>query len=100
MNNMYNATDTKYVSKEDFNEFVDTKLKRNMNSIINTINSNYNSIVYLQRKSLIIGFIISLIITISLATSIIVNFISMDKLNKRYRLTPELIVEDIEKLLK
>ena len=82
MNNMYNATDTKYVSKEDFNEFVDTKLKRNMNSIINTINSNYNSIVDWQRKSLIIGFIISLIITISLATSIIVNFISMDKLNK------------------
>ena len=82
MNNMYNATDTKYVSKEDFNEFVDIKLKRNMNSIINTINSNYNSIVDWQRKSLIIGFIISLIITISLATSIIVNFISMDKLNK------------------
>ena len=82
MNNMYNATDTKYVSKEDFNEFVDTKLKRNMNSIINTINSNYNYIVDWQRKSLIIGFIISLIITISLATSIIVNFISMDKLNK------------------
>ena len=26
--------------------------------------------------------------------------VSMDKLNKRYRLTPELIVEDIEKLLK
>lgn len=82
MNNMYNATDTKYVSKEDFNEFVDTKLKRNMNSIINTINSNYNSIVDWQKKSLIIGFIISLIIAISLATSIIVNFISMDKLNK------------------
>ena len=82
MNNMYNATDTKYVSKEDFNEFVDTKLKRNMNSIINTINSNYNSIVDWQRKSLIIGFIISLIVTISLATSIIVNFISMSKLNK------------------
>ena len=53
-----------------------------MNSIINTINSNYNSIVDWQKKSLIIGFIISLIITISLATSIIVNFISMDKLNK------------------
>ena len=82
MNNIYNATDTKYVSKEDFNEFVDTKLKRNMNSIINTINSNYNSIVDWQKKSLIIGFIISLIIAISLATSIIVNFISMDKLNK------------------
>ena len=82
MNNIYNTTDTKYVSKEDFNEFVDTKLKRNMNSIINTINSNYNSIVDWQKKSLIIGFIISLIITISLATSIIVNFISMDKLNK------------------
>ena len=82
MNNMYNATDTKYVSKEDFNEFVDIKLKRNMNSIINTINSNYNSIVDWQRKSLIIGFIISLIIAISLATSIIVNFISIDKLNK------------------
>ena len=82
MNNMYNATDTKYVSKEEFNEFVDIKLKRNMNSIINTINSNYNSTVDWQRKSLIIGFIISLIITISLATSIIVNFISMDKLNK------------------
>ena len=82
MNNIYNATDTKYVSKEDFNEFVDTKLKRNMNSIINTINSNYNSTVDWQKKSLIIGFIISLIITISLATSIIVNFISIDKLNK------------------
>ena len=78
--NMINL-DSKYITKEEFTEFTDTKLKRNMNSIINTINNNHNNMVDWQKKSMIIWFIISLIIIISLATSIIFSFNYMNRLN-------------------
>ena len=74
--------DERYLEKDEFTEFVDTKFKRSVNSIINTVNNNYNMMVDWQKKSLIIGFIISLIIIFSMATSIIVSFNYMNKLNE------------------
>ena len=85
MLNMMNTKiglDERYLEKDKFTEFVDTKFKRSVNSIINTVNNNYNMMVDWQKKSLIIGFIISLIIIFSMATSIIVSFNYMNKLNE------------------
>ena len=74
--------DTRYMTKEEFTDFVDTKLKHNMNSVINTINTHHNAMVDWQKKSLFIGFVISLIIIISLMTSIIVSYFYVNKMNE------------------
>ena len=74
--------DARYMTKEEFNDFVDTKLKHNMNSVINIINTHHNAMVDWQKKSLFIGFVISLIIIISLMTSIIVSYFYVNKMNE------------------
>ena len=45
--------DDKFLSKEDFNEFVDVKMKNNFNSVLNTINTHYNVMIDWQKKGLV-----------------------------------------------
>ena len=66
--------DNKFLSKEDFNEFVDVKMKNNFNSVLNTINTHYNVIIDWQKKILVVAFIISLMLVMTLTTSMIINY--------------------------
>ena len=66
MNNIgISNLDDKFLSKEDFNEFVDVKMKNNFNSVLNTISTHYNVIIDWQKKSLVVAFIISLMLVLT-----------------------------------
>lgn len=74
--------DDKFLSKEDFNEFVDVKMKNNFNSVLNTINTHYNAIIDWQKKSLVVASIISLMLVLTLITSMIINQSNIKKMTE------------------
>lgn len=74
--------DDKFLSKEDFNEFIDVKMKNNFNSVLNTINTHYNAIIDWQKKSLVVASIISLMLVLTLITSMIINQSNIKKMTE------------------
>ena len=85
--------DDKFLSKEDFNEFVDVKMKNNFNSVLNTINTHYNAIIDWQKKSLVVAFIISLMLVLTLITSMIINYSNIKKMTETIEILTEQIAE-------
>ena len=85
--------DDKFLSKEDFNEFVDVKMKNNFNSVLNTINTHYNAIIDWQKKSLAVTFIISLILVLTLITSMIINYSNIKKMTETIEILTEQMAE-------
>lgn len=85
--------DDKFLSKEDFNEFVDVKMKNNFNSVLNTINTHYNAIIDWQKKSLVVTFIISLMLVLTLITSMIINYSNIKKMTETIEILTEQIAE-------
>ena len=83
----------KFLSKEDFDEFVDVKMKNNFNSILNTINTHYNAIIDWQKKSLAVTFIISLILVLTLITSMIINYSNIKKMTETIEILTEQMAE-------
>ena len=85
--------DDKFLSKEDFNEFVDVKMKNNFNSVLNTINTHYNAIIDWQKKSLAVTFIISLMLVLTLITSMIINYSNNKKMTETIEILTEQMAE-------
>lgn len=85
--------DDKFLSKEDFNEFVDVKMKNNFNSVLNTINTHYNAIIDWQKKSLAVTFIISLMLVLTLITSMIINYSNIKKMTETIEILTEQMAE-------
>ena len=85
--------DDKFLSKEDFNEFVDVKMKNNFNSVLNTINTHYNVMIDWQKKSLVIAFIISLMLVLTLITSMIINYSNIKKMTDSIEILTEQMAE-------
>ena len=85
--------DDKFLSKEDFNEFVDVKMKNNFNSVLNTINTHYNVMIDWQKKSLVITFIISLMLVLTLITSMIINYSNIKKMTESIEILTEQMAE-------
>ena len=85
--------DDKFLSKEDFNEFVDVKMKNNFNSVLNTINTHYNVMIDWQKKSLIVAFIISLMLVLTLITSMIINYSNIKKMTDSIEILTEQMAE-------
>ena len=85
--------DDKFLSKEDFNEFVDVKMKNNFNSVLNTINTHYNAIIDWQKKSLVVAFIISLMLVLTLITSMIINYSNIKKMTESIEILTEQMAE-------
>ena len=85
--------DDKFLSKEDFNEFVDVKMKNNFNSVLNTINTHYNVMIDWQKKGLIVAFIISLMIVLTLITSMIINYSNIKKMTDSIEILTEQMAE-------
>ena len=85
--------DDKFLSKEDFNEFVDVKMKDNFNSVLNTINTHYNVMTDWQKKSLVIAFIISLMLVLTLITSMIINYSNIKKMTESIEILTEQMAE-------
>lgn len=85
--------DDKFLSKEDFNEFVDVKMKNNFNSVLNTINTHYNMMIDWQKKSLIVAFIISLMLMLTLITSMIINYSNIKKMTDSIEILTEQMAE-------
>ena len=81
--------DDKFLSKEDFNEFVDVKMKNNFNSVLNTINTHYNVIIDWQKKILVVAFIISLMLVLTLITSMIINYSNIKKMTDSIEILTE-----------
>ena len=94
MNNIgISNLDDKFLSKEDFNEFVDVKMKDNFNSVLNTINTHYNVMTDWQKKSLVIAFIISLMLVLTLITSMIINYSNIKKMTESIEILTEQMAE-------
>ena len=94
MNNIgISNLDDKFLSKEDFNEFVDVKMKNNFNSVLNTINTHYNAIIDWQKKSLVVAFIISLMLVLTLITSMIINYSNIKKMTDSIEILTEQMAE-------
>ena len=85
--------DDKFLSKEDFNEFVDVKMKNNFNSVLNTINTHYNVIIDWQKKILVVAFIISLMLVMTLTTSMIINYCNIKKMTDSIEILTEQMAE-------
>ena len=85
--------DDKFLSNEEFNEFVDVKMKNNFNSVLNTINTHYNAIIDWQKKSLVVTFIISLMLVLTLITSMIINYSNIKKMTETIEILTEQIAE-------
>ena len=85
--------DDKFLSKEDFNEFVDVKMKNNFNSVLNTINTHYNAIIDWQKKSLVVAFIIALMLVLTLITSMIINYSNIKKMTETIEILTEQMTE-------
>ena len=85
--------DDKFLSKEDFNEFVDVKMKNNFNSVLNTINTHYNAIIDWQKKSLAVTFIISLMLVLTLIISMIINYSNNKKMTETIEILTEQMAE-------
>ena len=85
--------DDKFLSKEDFNEFVDVKMKNNFNSVLNTISTHYNVIIDWQKKSLVVAFIISLMLVLTLITSMIINQSNIKKMTESIEILTEQMAE-------
>ena len=85
--------DDKFLSKEDFNEFVDVKMKNNFNSVLNTINTHYNVIIDWQKKILVVAFIISLMLVMTLTTSMIINYSNIKKMTDSIEILTEQMAE-------
>ena len=85
--------DDKFLSKEDFNEFVDVKMKNNFNSVLNTINTHYNVIIDWQKKILVVAFIISLMLVMTLITSMIINYSHIKKMTDSIEILTEQMAE-------
>ena len=85
--------DDKFLSKEDFNEFVDVKMKNNFNSVLNTITTHYNAIIDWQKKSLAVTFIISLMLVLTLITSMIINYSNNKKMTETIEILTEQMAE-------
>ena len=94
---MYNIgtsnLDDKFLSKEDFNEFVDVKMKNNFNSVLNTINTHYNVMIDWQKKSLVVAFIISLMLVLTLIISMIINYSNIKNMTESIEILTEQIAE-------
>ena len=94
MNNIgISNLDDKFLSKEDFNEFVDVKMKDNFNSVLNTINTHYNVMIDWQKKSLVVVFIISLMLVLTLITSMIINYSNIKKMTESIEILTEQMAE-------
>ena len=85
--------DDKFLSKEDFNEFVDVKMKNNFNSVLNTINTHYNVMIDWQKKGLVVAFIISLMLVLTLITSMIINYSNIKKMTDSIEILTEQMAE-------
>ena len=85
--------DDKFLSKEDFNEFVDVKMKNNFNSVLNTISTHYNVIIDWQKKSLVVAFIISLMLVLTLITSMIINYSNIKTMTETIEILTEQMAE-------
>ena len=85
--------DDKFLSKEDFNEFVDVKMKNNFNSVLNTINTHYNGMIDWQKKGLVVAFIISLMLVLTLITSMIINYSNIKKMTDSIEILTEQMAE-------
>ena len=85
--------DDKFLSKEDFNEFVDVKMKNNFNSVLNTITTHYNAIIDWQKKSLVAAFIISLMLVLTLITSMIINYSNIKTMTETIEILTEQMAE-------
>lgn len=85
--------DDKFLSKEDFNEFVDVKMKNNFNSVLNTITTHYNAIIDWQKKSLVVAFIISLMLVLTLITSMIINYSNIKTMTETIEILTEQMAE-------
>ena len=85
--------DDKFLSKEDFNEFVDVKMKNNFNSVLNTVNTHYNVIIDWQKKILVVAFIISLMLVMTLTTSMIINYSNIKKMTDSIEILTEQMAE-------
>ena len=94
MNNIgISNLDDKFLSKEDFNEFVDVKMKDNFNSVLNTINTHYNVMIDWQKKSLVVAFIIYLMLVLTLITSMIINYSNIKKMTESIEILTEQMAE-------
>lgn len=69
-----------YMNKEEFESY-DNRIRSSLNNVVNTINANQNANVDWQKKTLIVGFILSLVFILSIATSIIVSYLYMNEIN-------------------